>query len=132
VYGKDSKFRRLLESEGLGYVVAVSSGQRAWVGLKQVRVDALAGDLPSKAWRRLSCGAGSKGQRIYDWAFVGFPFQSDDEIVKGLPTAPALGPLPAPRARPNQMPGRLQRLGRTQPCHPEDGTLVGQVIRSLS
>jgi SRSO17 transposase len=84
VYGNDSKFRRLLESEGLAYIVAVSSGQRAWVGLKQVRVDALAGDLPSKAWRRLSCGAGSKGQRFYDWAFVGFPFQSDDEIVKGL------------------------------------------------
>jgi hypothetical protein len=37
-----------------------------------------------EAWRRLSCGAGSKGQRIYDWAFVGFPFPSDDEIVKGL------------------------------------------------
>jgi SRSO17 transposase len=84
VYGSDSKFRRLLESEGLSYVVAVSSGQRAWVGLKQVRVDTLAVDLPSKAWRRLSCGAGTKGQRIYDWAFVGFPFQSDDEIVKGL------------------------------------------------
>jgi len=62
VYGSDSKFRRLLEAEGLGYVVAVTSGQRIWVDLKQVRVDALAASLPGKAWKRLSCGAGSKGQ----------------------------------------------------------------------
>src|SRR5262249_47427010 len=56
VYGSDSKFRRLLESVDLGYVVAVSSGQRIWSGLKQVRVDVLARALPAKAWKRLSCG----------------------------------------------------------------------------
>jgi SRSO17 transposase len=26
--------------------------------------------LPARSWRRLSCGAGSKGERVYDWARV--------------------------------------------------------------
>jgi SRSO17 transposase len=26
--------------------------------------------VPARSWRRLSCGAGSKGERVYDWARV--------------------------------------------------------------
>jgi SRSO17 transposase len=84
VYGSDHRFRRPLEAEGLDYVVAVTSAQRIWVDLKQVRVDALAADLHAHAWKRLSCGAGTKGERIYDWAFVAFPFQSDGHRHKGV------------------------------------------------
>ncbi len=84
VYGSDYKFRSLIERHGLAYVVAVSSAQRLFLGGFYGRADALAAGLPADAWRRLSCGAGSKGQRLYDWAFVEFPFQSDDEAVKGL------------------------------------------------
>jgi len=84
VYGSDYKVRRLLESEGLGYVLAVSSGQRIWAELRQERVDAVAKGLPEKHWKRLSCGPGTKGDRLYDWAFVDFPFQSSDEMVNGL------------------------------------------------
>lgn len=84
VYGSDSKFRRLVEEAGLGYVVAVTSAQRLFLGGSYGRADAFADDLPKSAWRRLSCGAGAKGQRFYDWAFVEFPFQSDDAFAKGL------------------------------------------------
>jgi SRSO17 transposase len=83
-YGADSKFRRLLESEGLNYVVAVSSAQRIWVDLKQERVDKLAGDLAAHAWKRLSCGAGTKGPRVYDWAFLAFPYQNTETTHKGV------------------------------------------------
>jgi SRSO17 transposase len=84
VYGSDYKFRRLLEESGLSYVVAVTSAQRLFLGGFYGRADDLADDLPKDAWSRISCGAGSKGRRLYDWAFEPFPFQSDDEWTKGL------------------------------------------------
>jgi SRSO17 transposase len=68
VYGNDSKFRRFLEGNGQPYVLAVQSNQRLWVELEQGRVDHLAEGLPRRRWRRASCGAGSKGPRVYDWA----------------------------------------------------------------
>lgn len=84
VYGGDYKFRHLVEESGLDYVVAVTAAQRLSLGGSYGRADALADKLPAKTWRRLSCGAGSKGQRLYDWAFVEFPFQSDERAIKGL------------------------------------------------
>jgi SRSO17 transposase len=84
VYGSDYKVRRLLEESGLSYVVAVTSAQRLFLGGSYGRADALAAELPADAWLRLSCGAGTKGQRLYDWAFVEFPFQSDESWTKGL------------------------------------------------
>lgn len=84
VYGADHKFRRLIEESGLGYVVAVTSAQRLFLGGTYGRADDFAAGLDDGAWHRLSCGAGSKGQRLYDWAFVAFPFQSDEETTKGL------------------------------------------------
>ena len=35
-----------------------------------IRADQLAARLPGKAWQRLSAGAGAKGHRWYDWAWV--------------------------------------------------------------
>jgi SRSO17 transposase len=84
VHGSDHKFRRMLEDTGLGYVVAVTSAQRLFLGGKYSRADEFAVHLDAEAWRRLSCGTGSKGQRLYDWAFIEFPFQSDKEMAKGL------------------------------------------------
>jgi SRSO17 transposase len=76
-YGNDSKFRRFLEENGQPYVVAVQSNQRLWVGLEQVTVAAIADGLPARAWRPGSCGDGSKGPRLYDWAWA--PFGEVDE-----------------------------------------------------
>ena len=75
VYGADSAFRLPLEERGQAYVLAVASNvaQSTWpphgpVG--QHRVGALAGALTDAAWRRLSCGEGAQGPRVYDWAYV--------------------------------------------------------------
>lgn len=67
VYG-EWKLRQLLEERGVPYVLAVGRGQRIWRQFRQVRVDTLARQVPEKAWHRLSCGTGSKGERVYDWA----------------------------------------------------------------
>lgn len=90
VYGSDYKFRKMVEDAGLGYVVAVGSAQRVFSG-GYGRADDLADGLEAGAWHRLSCGAGSKGRRLYDWAFVEFPFQSDDRWAKGLLVRRSIG-----------------------------------------
>ena len=70
VYGSDYSFRAALESLGLGHVLGVRTDFRVWRGFRQVRVRELPAEVPAKAWKRLSCGAGSKGPRRYDWALV--------------------------------------------------------------
>jgi SRSO17 transposase len=69
VYGSDYQFRSALEKLGLGYVLGVRTDHAVWVGIRQVRVKALLAEVPADAWRRLSCGAGAKGPRLYDWAW---------------------------------------------------------------
>jgi SRSO17 transposase len=68
VYGSDYGFRSALENLGLGYVVGVRTDHAVWAGFRQVRVKALLAEVPAGAWRRLSCGDGAKGPRLYDWA----------------------------------------------------------------
>jgi len=68
VYGSDSKFRSALERRRLGYVVGVRSDQSVCVGFRQLRVAKLLAEAPAEAWHRLSCGDGSKGPRVFDWA----------------------------------------------------------------
>lgn len=68
VYGSDYAFRTALEKRGLGYVVGVRSDHAVCIGLQQKRARALLSELPAGVWRRLSCGNGSKGPRLYDWA----------------------------------------------------------------
>jgi SRSO17 transposase len=72
VYGGDVKFRRFLESAGQPYVLAVRSDQRLYDGRWRDRVDAIAGRLPARSWRRASAGDGTKGPRLYDWAAESF------------------------------------------------------------
>ena len=67
VHGADRALRRAIEARGgLGYVLAVTSGQR----LGGRRVDAWAAGVPPEGWLRLSAGEGSKGPRLYDWAYL--------------------------------------------------------------
>jgi SRSO17 transposase len=70
VYGSDYNFRIALENQGLGYVVAVRSDFAVWTGGRQMRAKTVLADVPADAWRRLSCGDGSKGPRLYDWALL--------------------------------------------------------------
>jgi len=66
VYGADSAIRRWAERHRRGYVLMVTSGQR--LGARPVTT--WIEDLPESAWQRLSAGNGSKGPRLYDWAWV--------------------------------------------------------------
>ncbi|WP_450165973.1 IS701 family transposase [Streptomyces akebiae] len=66
-YGQDNRFRRMLETSGVGYVLAVPKSQFSLAG---PRIDKAFEQAPDQAWERRSCGAGAKGQREYDWAAV--------------------------------------------------------------
>ncbi|WP_374227836.1 IS701 family transposase [Streptomyces sp. CJ_13] len=69
-YGQESRFRRLLEQSGVGYVLAVPKSQFT-VGCP--RIDGLFAQAPAEAWEKISCGDGAKGPRVYHWAAVRLP-----------------------------------------------------------
>jgi SRSO17 transposase len=72
-YGKDGKFRDFLEQRRIGYVVAVAANQAVRGDAGTSRADVLAAHAPGQAWKRRSCGNGSKGPRVYDWAAATLP-----------------------------------------------------------
>ena len=72
-YGRDGKFRDWLEQRRIGYVVAVASNQAVRGDAGASRADVLAAHAPDQAWKRRSCGNGSKGPRVYDWAAATLP-----------------------------------------------------------
>ncbi|MFI6673114.1 IS701 family transposase, partial [Streptomyces sp. NPDC050481] len=71
-YGQDPGLRALLESRRTGYVLAVACSTRVRInqGRTTARADAVADRLPASAWHRQSAGAGAKGPRYYDWAWI--------------------------------------------------------------
>lgn len=84
VYGSDSKFRRFCEERGLGYVVAISSQAHLFLDGLRCRVSEHVQQFSKKQWRRLSCGPGQKGERLYDWAYVSWPKSPDEKFTRGF------------------------------------------------
>jgi SRSO17 transposase len=75
VYGNDPAFRHFLEERGQRYVLAVKrttvvTATRSDGVLGQATVESLVGAVPPDGWNRLSCGEGSQGPRLYDWAYI--------------------------------------------------------------
>lgn len=71
VYGDNGKLREWLEKNQVAYVVAVSCDHRVPAGAgRTIRADRLAAKIPARGWHRMSCGPGSKGERLYDWALA--------------------------------------------------------------
>src|ERR671926_92588 len=74
IYGSDRRLRLDLERREQPFVLAIRSNEKLWAVLDkrlgQHAASRLAARLPTRAWRRLSAGAGSKGERLYDWARV--------------------------------------------------------------
>ena len=72
IYGSDRRLRLELERRGQPFVLAIRSNEKLWAvlgeRLGQHAASRLAAGLPARAWRRLSAGAGSKGERLYAWA----------------------------------------------------------------
>lgn len=70
VYGNDSQMRRWLEGRKIFYVLAVSCQYQVFYdGARQWAAE-IAKLLPQKEWKRLSAGAGTKGERLYHWALL--------------------------------------------------------------
>ena len=72
-YGKDGGFRGWLEQHRLSYVAAVPKSQAVAGDAGKSRADVLTAHAPDQAWKRRSCGNGSKGPRVYDWAAATLP-----------------------------------------------------------
>lgn len=71
VYGGDRRLRVWLESREQAFVLAVARNEPLWwQGPQYVEAEEIAQTVPARAWRRLSAGAGAKGERLYDWALV--------------------------------------------------------------
>jgi SRSO17 transposase len=75
-YGDDGAFRRWLADGAHPYVLAVSCSHTVWLSGTQERADRLMMALPPEAWTPLSAGAGSQGERLYDWACLQLPYES--------------------------------------------------------
>lgn len=73
IYGGDRHLRLWLEAHQRWFVLGVAKDEPLWGGLEQKRADAWAADLPAESWQRLSCGAGAKGPRLYEWALIPLP-----------------------------------------------------------
>jgi SRSO17 transposase len=69
-YGDNPGLRAYLESQDINYVMAISCDQRFSTPTGRRRADELAALAPKRGWQRLSAGAGSKGQRLYDWLLI--------------------------------------------------------------
>jgi len=79
VYGADPQLRAAVRAAGLGYVLQVSANRRMPTGAGPIRVDELARMLPEDSWQTRSAGAGSKGERLYSWAWIDLhPEQPED------------------------------------------------------
>ena len=73
-YGDNGPLRACLEDSQIRYVLAVSCDHRVAAGAGHaIRADKLAACLPRRSWQRLSAGAGAKGYRYHDWAWISIP-----------------------------------------------------------
>ncbi len=74
VYGSDPKLRTVLEQREQPFVLTVRSNERLWTVQGKTTGWSTAAELaeacPASAWQRLSAGAGSKGERFYDWTRI--------------------------------------------------------------
>lgn len=70
VYGDDWSLRLWLEAQREWYVLGVTRDHLLYYDGARQRFDEIAASLPPTAWHVLSCGTGSKGERLYEWALV--------------------------------------------------------------
>jgi SRSO17 transposase len=76
VYGSDHKLRAALERREQAYVLTVRRNEQVWAVRDKktgwYTAAELAQACPASAWQCHSAGAGTKGERLYDWARVPF------------------------------------------------------------
>ena len=83
-----SEIEMMLRRQGKGYVLGVSGAHpfSSWIGKPEVggTAEEIAEELDESAWQRLSAGAGTKGERLYDWAYCELADLEADEDNEGL------------------------------------------------
>jgi SRSO17 transposase len=84
VYGDASDLRRWLEARSAAYVLAVSCSHMIWQAGQQQRAADLIAAIPQAAWVTLSAGAGSQGERLYDWTWIRLPYESPARLAQWL------------------------------------------------
>ena len=76
VYGYD-ELRLWLEDQQKHYVLAVSETHQVWVQGQPQPVGRLSALLPDEAWVVLSAGEESLGPRLYEWAWLQLPDETE-------------------------------------------------------
>jgi SRSO17 transposase len=67
-YGQNRELREWCEQQDIAYVMATRKDHEVASGLHTTtRVDELVARIRPGAWRRMSCGDGAHGPRVYDW-----------------------------------------------------------------
>jgi SRSO17 transposase len=92
-YGQNPGLRNWLEGNQIRYVMAVPVSEPCATAAGKIRADVLAARVPDHGWQRLSCGDGSKGPRLYDWAFIGLAGVGRHLLVRRALTPNAKGEL---------------------------------------
>jgi SRSO17 transposase len=86
VYGL-GEIEMMLRRAGKGYVLGVNATQpfNSWIGKPLVSgtAEEIAHGLDAAAWQRLSAGEGTKGARLYDWAYLELADLAADEYTPG-------------------------------------------------
>ena len=82
------EIERTLRGAGKGYVLGVSATHpfNSWIGKPPVSgtAESIAKALDASAWQRLSVGEGTKGPRLYDWAYLELADLHADEFNEAL------------------------------------------------
>lgn len=81
VYGYD-EMRLWLDEQDKNYVMAVPETHLVWMAGRHQPIGYVAALLPESAWRVLSAGDGSKGPRLYEWAWLQLPEQAHEESAR--------------------------------------------------
>ena len=92
-YGQNPGLRDWLEENQISYVMAVPVSEPCATGAGRFRADELAARVPDHGWQALSCGDGSKGPRLYDWALIGLAGAGRHLLVRRSLTPNAKGEL---------------------------------------
>lgn len=94
IYGGDWQLRGWLEQHKEWYVLGATRDHLLYYEGARQRFDEIAASLPISAWRQLSCGTGTKGERLDEWTLVTWQNaqQAADEmrgfLVRRNPTDP--------------------------------------------
>ena len=87
VYGV-GRIEMQLRRAGKGYVLGAHATDQfsSWIDKPEVAgtAEQIAKALPSEVWRRLSAGFGTKGPRLYDWAYVALADLEAEEYNQDL------------------------------------------------